>query len=401
MPGRAEPTANPTRIASVDLLRGIVMIIMALDHVRDYFGIASFVPEDLSQSGTAYFFTRWITHFCAPVFVLLSGTSAWLYQSNHGVSNAGLSRFLITRGLWLIVVEATFITIFWQFSYSFVILQIIWAIGCSMIVLGWLVFLPRTLILAIGIAMIVLHNGMLDGIEASSFGDFAWLWHMLHVQGYVPLPDGLLLDGVFFAYPLIPWIGVMAVGYGIAPLLQRPAAERNRLLVVLGATLIATFLVLRGFNIYGESGTKWADAVWQDHGRGPWVAFMSFLNVSKYPPSLLFLCMTLGPMLVLLPYLENWRSTLANIVSVFGRVPFLFYMLHIPFIHALSSIWLRLSFGVWDVNFFKVDAWPAGYTPSLTRVYFVWVLVVVLLYFPCKRFMDYRRANKQWWLSYI
>lgn len=401
MPDQAELTVTRARIASVDLLRGLVMVIMALDHVRDYFGIASFVPEDLAQSSSAYFFTRWITHFCAPVFVFLSGVSAWLYQSNYGASKAALSRFLISRGLWLILVEATIITIFWQFSYSFIILQIIWVIGCSMVVLGLLVFLPRTLVLALGVAMIVLHNGLLDGIEAARFGDFAWVWHTLHVQGYVPFPDGMILDGVFFAYPLIPWVGVMAVGYAMAPLMESPAAERKRLLLVTGAAIIAAFLVLRGFNIYGESGTKWADALWQDHGRGPWFAFMSFLNLSKYPPSLLFLCMTLGPALMLLAVLEKWRGRLADIVIVFGRVPFVFYVLHIPFIHALSSVWTKIKFDVWDVAFFNPAAWPSGYAPSLPRVYLVWAAVVILMYFPCKRFMDYRRTHKHWWLSYV
>ena len=337
MANQPDLTVTRVRIASVDLLRGLVIIIMALDHVRDYFSLTAFAPTDLSETSTAFFFTRWITHFCAPVFIFLSGTSAWLYRSNRGVSDAELSRFLISRGLWLVFLEITAISFFWQFAYQVMILQVIWAIGVSMIALGLLVFLPRKIILTIGLAMVLLHNGMLDGVQPAQFGSYYWLWNLLHVSGFIPF-EGMPIQGVYLGYPVIPWIGVMAIGYCLGPLLERPAEQRDRQLLIIGLAVTVLFLVLRFFNLYGEPGLSPADAVWQDHGRGAWFAVLSFLNTTKYPPSLLFLCMTLGPAIVLLSVLERWRGKVAGIVTIYGRVPFLFYVLHIPIIHLASTI---------------------------------------------------------------
>lgn len=401
MPSQLDLTVTRERIASIDLLRGLVMIVMALDHVRDFFSVTPFAPEDVSQTTAAYFFTRWITHFCAPVFLFLSGASAWLYRSNRDASNGELSRFLLTRGLWLVFLELTVIGFFWQFWYQVAFLQVIWAIGWSMMALGLLVYLPRSVILAIGLAMIVLHNGLLDGVQPEQFGGFHWVWRLLHVQSFIQYQDTQILQGVVVAYPVIPWIGVMAVGYCLGPLLERPADERDRMLFVIGSAAIAAFLILRGFNIYGEPGLAPADKVWQDHDRGSWFAVMSFLNTTKYPPSLLFLCMTLGPAIALLPVLERWRGKLADIVTVYGRVPFLFYILHLLLIHLASKLWVRWEYGTWLMHPFVPQSWPADYSASLLRCYLVWVVVIVVLYLPCKRFVDYRRTHRQWWLSYV
>lgn len=280
------------RISSVDLLRGIVMVIMALDHVRDYWSITPFDPTDLTQTDSSYFFTRWITHFCAPVFVFLSGVSAYLYQRNKQASTKQLSLFLLSRGVWLIFLELTLISFFWQFAYQVFIAQVIWAIGWSMIVLAFLVYLPRLVILIIGLVMIFSHNAF-DGIAPAEFGDMGWLWNIAHVQGFIPFQifDGF--QGMFLAYPLLPWVGVIAVGYCFGPVLQKPEQERNRHLYSIGFSAIAVFLVLRGFNIYGDSGLgAGADAPWTDHGQNGWVGFMSFLNTTKYPPSLLIIHQT-------------------------------------------------------------------------------------------------------------
>lgn len=387
------------RIHSVDLLRGLVMIIMALDHVRNYFAMTAFAPTDLSESSAGWFFARWITHFCAPVFVFLSGTSAWLYRQNKQATTAELARFLLSRGVWLIFIELTLITFFWQFGYNFLILQVIWAIGWSMVVLAALVFLPTWAIAGVGLALIFGHN-LLDGIspEASGLG---WVWNVLHVSAYLPAASWAGPMDAYVGYPLIPWIGVMAVGYAFGRLIERPPSVRDRWMLGLGLAASLLFVVLRATNLYGESGLGPADAVWTDHGRGALYAFMSFINTTKYPPSLLYLLMTLGPALMLMPLLERWRGAAADFVTVFGRVPFLFYVLHLPLIHASSVIWTRVSFGQWGANWFNPAMWPPGYEPSLWRAYLVWALVIAVLYWPCKAFMEYRKRHTQWWLSYI
>jgi uncharacterized membrane protein len=388
------------RISSVDLLRGLVMIIMALDHVRDYFSLTAYDPSDLTQADGTLFFTRWITHFCAPVFVFLSGVSAFLYQGNKEASTAELSKFLVSRGIWLVFIEFTLVTASWQFGYSFLIGQVIWAIGCSMIALGLLVWLPRSIILTIGLGMIMGHNAF-DGISPDDYESMGWLVNVLHVQGFIPLQLWEGLQGVWIAYPLIPWIGVMAVGYAFGPVFHMPEAQRNRVLYGVGAAAVATFLVLRGFNIYGDSGLGPYDAPWTDHGKGSWFAFMSFLNVSKYPPSLLFVLMTIGPALALMPLLERWQGRAADFFTVFGRVPFLFYVIHLPLIHLASIAWYYLAFGSVGTIMFDPGTWPEAYSPNLLRAYLVWIVIVALLYWPCKRFVAYRRVHKQWWLSYI
>ncbi len=387
------------RIVSVDILRGLVMVIMAIDHVRDFYSITPYQPEDLSQASAGLFLTRWITHFCAPVFVFLAGTSAWLYRGNKGASKAELARFLLTRGLWLILIELTVVNVSWQFGYQFVFVQVIWAIGCSMVVLAGLVFLPWSVILTAGLVLIAGHN-LLDGVPADAFGRWAWLWNVLHVQTYVPNLFGSPL-GVFVAYPLIPWIGVIAVGYCFGALLEHPPAIRDRRLLAIGLAATAAFLILRGFDLYGESGIGPADAPWTAHDGGALTAALSFLNTTKYPPSLQFLLMTLGPAIALMPLLERWRGRAAAFFTVFGRVPFLFYVLHLPLIHLTSRLWAKATYDVWGVTPFDQGSWPADFEPSLIRIYLATALIVGLLYWPCKWFVEYRKTHRQWWLSYL
>lgn len=381
------------RIHSIDRLRGVVMIIMALDHVRDYVAMTTFSPEDLSQSGTALFLTRWITHFCAPVFILLSGTSAWLHANAKGLSTAELTRFLLTRGLWLVFLELTLISASWQFGYSYLILQVIWAIGWSMIALSVLVFLPRWAMGLIAASMILGHNAF-DGLSLGS----AW-WKIAHTQGFVPFNFGPL-SGAFVGYPLVPWIGVMALGYWAAPITTTPAGQRGQIFFTVGIAMILVFVVLRGAGIYGDPGNGPADSHVTTHGKGIWFGVLSFINTTKYPPSLLYLLMTLGPAIALMPLLERWRGRLSDIVTVFGRVPFLFYILHIPLIHLFSRAWGRLQYGTSNFDIFS-QQFPPGYEPSLVRCYLVWIVVVGLLYWPCRAFMHYRRKRSYWWLSYI
>ena len=294
-----QASARP-RLDSVDLLRGLVIVIMALDHARDFFTSARFDPTDLTQTTAPLFLTRWITHFCAPVFVFLAGTSAYLYQA-RGKSPREASWFLLTRGLWLVVLEWTVIRWAWMFNFNYtselLFVQVIWVIGVSMIVLAGLVHLPLGAVAALGIAMIAGHN-LLDGVAPESLGRWAPLWILLHVQAPIPLRG----DQVFFViYPLVPWIGVMAAGYAFGRLLHRPAEERRRMLLRLGGGLTIAFLALRALNGYGDPA-PWS--VQESAGR----TVLSFLNTTKYPPSLLFLLMALGPAIALLPLLERLRG---------------------------------------------------------------------------------------------
>ncbi|RFB05330.1 DUF1624 domain-containing protein [Parvularcula marina] len=380
------------RIRSVDLLRGLIIIIMALDHVRDYWSIASFDPLDASQTTFAYGFTRWITHYCAPVFILLAGTSAFLYAHARQASKAHLARFLVTRGLWLMFIEITVVSFSWQFAYQAVFLQVIWVIGLSMIVLAGLIFLPRRVVGLIGLALIFLHN-LFDGI-APGDGFSGALWSILHVPSFSPVGESSAIPGIFLVYPLIPWAGVMALGYAAAPILLKPAAERDRILYLTGAAAIALFLVLRGFNLYGDPGA-WAV---QDSFA---MSVVSFVNVLKYPPSLQFLLMTLGPALLLIPLLEKWSGAWADRVSVFGKVPFFFYVIHIPFVHATAWLWQIIQYGDIMEMFFDPSTWPEEYAPNLLRAYIAWASTIFILYWPCKWFAGLKKRRKDWWLSYL
>jgi uncharacterized membrane protein len=390
----------PDRLESVDLLRGIVMVLMALDHIRDYlhFGqLHGFDPLDLKTTTVPLFFTRWITHFCAPVFIFLAGTGAFL-SGSRGKSKAALSWFLFTRGLWLILLELTVINwAGWSFAINLhaYVGIVIWAIGWSMIVLAGLVHLPLWAITTFGVAMIVGHNAF-DAVKPESWGAFAWLWRVLHTGGPIEYAKGYVL---FAGYPLIPWMGVMAAGYGFGALLTRETTERRRRIFQLGAGLTVAFLVLRVSNLYGDLR--------------PWTTqsttgatLLSMLDCHKYPPSLCYLLMTLGPALMLLAWLDRGTPAALKPLLVFGRVPLFYYLLHLPVVHGLAVLIETLRFGhaSWLIgNPFGPPnpAMPANAGLSIAGVYATWLLAIVLLYPVCAWFAALKRRRRDAWLSYL
>jgi len=391
---------SSTRIESIDLLRGTIMIIMALDHVRDYFHRDAFLydPTDLSHTSPMLFFTRWITHFCAPVFVFLAGISAHLYGTRKG--RKALSFFLLTRGIWLIFAEIFIIALGWSFNplYPYINLQVIWAIGISMIALAAMIHMPMRLILLTGLILIAGHNA-LDNIHVPGSGAAAVLWGLLHDGGLFHIGH----TPVFVRYPVLPWIGVLAVGYCVGQL-YRPktdAGERKSILLCLGAGAITLFIVLRALNIYGDP-THWSiqkDAVF---------SLLSFLNVTKYPPSLLYVLMTLGPAMLFLALSEKEKNAWTERVLIFGRVPMFYYITHIYGAHLLAVVGAAISIHNWRIMFFLPTrpAWVPGlkgYGFDLLTVYAVWLTVILLLYPFCKRFDRYKRAHQstKWWLQYL
>jgi uncharacterized membrane protein len=378
------------RLVSIDLLRGLVMVLMALDHTRDFFGSSGMNLRDVTDP--ALFLTRWITHFCAPVFVLLAGVSAWLYEA-RGRRVGEVSRFLFTRGLFLMLMEFTVVRLGWTFDLganSFVT-QVIWAIGASMVVLSGLIYLPRRAIAAIGLAMIAGHN-LLDGIGAGQFGSAGWMWTLLHEPKLLRLYGDTTL---FALYPLIPWVGVMATGYALGPLFALDRAIRVRWLVGLGVCATAGFVLLRAMNVYGDP------APWRPQ-ENALSTVLSFVNCEKYPPSLLYLLMTLGPGLLLLAAFEKARGRMALWLVAFGRVPLFFYVAHLFLIHGLA-----VSFALAT----KADAsWlfgglpggkPADWGLGLPGVYVATLLAVLILYPLCRWFARLKQNRTEWWWSYL
>ncbi|MEO5905006.1 MAG: heparan-alpha-glucosaminide N-acetyltransferase domain-containing protein [Gemmatimonadaceae bacterium] len=377
-----------TRVTSVDLVRGIVMILMALDHTRDYFSNLRFQPEDLSKATPFLFATRWITHFCAPTFFLLAGVGAALAVSG-GKSKKEISRFLLTRGLWLIFLELTVTALGWNFKLGYpVILLVIWALGLSMVILSGLVWLPQKAVGAIALATIIGHN-LLDNVGAASMAGGSPLWHLLHRPGLVS-PDPLVIVG----YPIIPWFAVMALGFAFGEVFRWQPERRKRFLLIGGAVSIVAFMVIRFLNGYGNPEP------WTPQRTGA-LTVASFLNALKYPPSLDYLLMTLGPAFIALALLENARGPLARAVSVYGRVPMFYYILHLYLIHILAY-----AFAMWqggDGNFLSLDvsSFPAWYGTGLPGVYLAWATVVLILYLPCRWFANLKSRRRDRWLSYI
>jgi uncharacterized membrane protein len=386
------------------------MVIMMLDHTRDFIhnAAAQFDPMDLSRTNVALFFTRWITHFCAPVFVFLAGTGAYL-QLARGKSKSELSRFLVTRGIWLIVLEVTLVRLGVTFSFDvrmLAFLQVIWVIGVSMIVLAALIYLPVKVVGAFGLAMIALHN-LFDGFRVAgwhgpdspvpSFG--AKLWMLLH-QAFEPFPIvGFPSPVVIVIYPLVPWIGVMAAGYAFGRLYDFDAQRRRRLLLIIGGTATALFVILRAIDVYG-------DPLQYSTQKNTLFTFLSFLNTTKYPPSLLFLLMTLGPSILVLAVFEKGRGGgwLREFFVTFGRVPLFFYLLQWPTAHLISLL-LHLAFGKPTAWLFQTPIdWIDGLPPkgfNLGVVYLCWIGGVLLLYPLCKWFAGVKQRRKDWWLSYL
>lgn len=382
------------RFDSIDQLRGLVMVLMALDHVRDFYSPFAYEPLALDQTSPELFFTRWITHFCAPVFIFLTGMSAFLFE-NKGNSKATVRNFLLTRGLWLIFIEFTVVNLSWKFSFApWIFGQVIWAIGVSMLFLAALIYLPRKVVFAFGAIMIAAHN-LLDGVQASQFGDFAWLWGMFHQAMWVPFNDSGA--GIYFAYPLIPWIGVIAVGYASANwLMHDPKLFASRC-VKAGLAITVAFIAIRYVNIYGDP------VPWTTQERGGLYTFLAFLDNEKYPPSLSYLLMTLGPALMLLGWFQNATTLPGKPLVLFGRVPFFFYVIHLPVIHASSLVYFNLlgeGYGPgWPLN--GPQGFPQDYEPNLLRCYIAWALITVAMYFACRWFAQVKRDHDHWVLKYL
>jgi uncharacterized membrane protein len=371
------------RVESIDLVRGLVMILMVLDHVRDYFGNGRLNPTDLQSTTPALFFTRWVTHFCAPTFMLLAGVSASLSGTRR--TRGELSRHLLTRGLWLIFLEQTWGNVTMFFTYPHVVLALVlWAIGWSMIALAGLIYVPRLAIGAIGVAMIALHN-LLDGVQPGG-GIPSLIWSLLHARGFQFLPGRI---PILVGYPLIPWIGVMALGYSLGPVFLRPSAQRRPVLLTLGLSCIAGFLAIRGLNIYGDPN-PWIE---QD---SPLFTIMAFLNCQKYPPSLSYLLMTLGPAFVALAAFDRGIGPLGRLLSVFGRVPLFFYLLQWPVAHGLAVAMAAVrGYSVAWLFMFPPFKSPEGYGNNLAIIYLFWIITVALLYYPSLWWADLRRRKNQ------
>lgn len=395
-------TINKDRIRSIDIIRGAVMVLMALDHVRVYAGLPAGGPTP------GIFFTRWVTHFCAPAFIFFAGTSAYLYGRKH----PGLSRFLATRGLWLVFLELVVIRVAWTFNFDFshyLLGGVIWVIGWSMVLLALLVRLPVRMVAAIGLVIVAGHNlvdpRFFELVTSAQAEGTYWFWSILYF-GFWGGPVSLGAGGEFWVlYSIIPWIGVMAAGYGFGAVATLEPARRNRLCWQIGLSATALFLVLRGFDLYGDP-VAWRTAVHPTGGRPPMPGLLAFLNTNKYPASFLFLLMTLGPTIALMPWLERAHGAVVRWLMVFGRVPMFFYLLHIPLIHALAVL-------VSLVRTPADTAWlftnhpmanppaPANYVWSFGMLYVGWVAAVVLLYRPCRWFAGLKARRTEAWLSYL
>jgi uncharacterized membrane protein len=391
VPSSGRPSTAPSgRLASIDLLRGFVIVLMALDHTRDFFDADAlrFNPTDLTQTYPALFLTRFVTHFCAPTFVFLAGASAFL----HGLGlcdRAALSRFLWTRGLWLILLDVFVISPVWAVGFGTIELATLWAIGASMIALAGLVWLEPRGALIVGAAILVGHN-LLDGVHASQFGDLAPLWRILHEPG--PLPFGLHGKIV---YPVLPWIGIMALGYGLGPVFLAPPERRRSLLTALGLACLASFVLLRATNLYGDPRP------WTHQSDGVMTA-LSFLNVTKYPPSLLYALVTLGAMFLALPLMERLRGGAERALMTFGRVPLFAYVLHLYVILvAAAAVELAKGFGVEELSKLGKEPPPENFGVGLAGAYVAWVLVVLALYPACRWFAGVKRRRRDWWLAYL
>jgi uncharacterized membrane protein len=414
LPAMAAAAVRTPRLDSVDLLRGLIMVFMALDHTRDFFSHLHFPPEDMTQTWPTLFLTRWLTHFSAPGFFFLAGTAAFL-SLGRGRTPAKVSHFLWTRGLWLVFLELTIIGYAWTFIPSFGYGGVIWVLGWSMVAMALVVRLPLPWVAAFGAVMVAGHN-LLDHVQPQALGRFAWLWILLHQPGFIPLPQPSFIHlppgvgfGFFVLYVLVPWMGVMALGYAFGAVLRRPPQERQRWTLWIGLAATALFLVLRGFNAYGNPSQGFI-------GSGAWSAqgtlgmtLVSFFNTTKYPPSLHFLLMTLGPSLIALAWFDKLAvkdklGALGRFFVVFGRVPLFYYILHLFLIHSMAVL-IAMAWGQpyeWLLHggFFLSFA-PPGYGHHLPFIYLVWATAIAILYFPCKWYMDLKARRRDWWLSYL
>lgn len=389
-----ELTQKP-RISSIDIMRGIVMIIMALDHVRDFFHADAplFDPTDMTQTNPVLFYTRWITHFCAPTFIFLSGLSIPL--GLHRKTKNELAIYLLTRGIWLIIIEQTLFRFVFSFSlqYNILLFLVFWSIGGSMIILAALIHLSPRTILIIGLILIFGHNA-LDIIKLVP-GDIGYgIWTFLMRKGFVP-------PAMVVSYPLIPWLGIFLVGYGIGTIYTKDfePAQRRKILFNLGVRSIALFLVLRAINIYGDPA-PWAVQ------KNILFTVMSFMNTTKYPISLLFTLMTIGPVLVLLSWLDKSSNKILERVSVFGRVPFFYYIMHFFLMHTVALILYLIISGASfaELNFSLLQTLggiPRGFGYTLEWTYVAWLGTILIMYPLCVWYDRYKSTHKSWWISYL
>ena len=386
------------RIESIDFLRGLVMIIMALDHVRDYFFFGSFTsnPTDLDSTTPLLFYTRIITHYCAPVFVLLTGTSAYLYGAKKNKHD--LSKFLLTRGIWLIFLEIVVNNFIWFFdpSYSLIVLQVIWAIGFSMLFLSGIIYFSNKIISVIGLVIICFHN-LFDTFVFEGQSLHAILWYFLHQQSMIKISEHTSL---VFGYPIIPWVGLMALGYVMGSLYtEYQSKERTSLLMKFGIYSVLAFIILRLTNFYGEPNHF---AIQEKIS----FSVMALFNTTKYPPSLLYLLMTIGPSLILLSIIEKYKNKITDFFIVFGKVPLFYYFSHVFLIHITAIIFLIIENKDYNIMLNMTPFLPNQYQLMeygypLWVVYLVWVIVILILYPICNKYMKYKSNSKKWWLSYL
>lgn len=361
------------RVSVIDLLRGLVILLMAIDHTRDFFQPQGLSPTDLDTTTLPFFLTRWVTHFCAPLFVFLAGAGAGLSQHKTGDVKA-TTRFLISRGLWLMLLECTWVTFSWYFALGSLHLGVLWGIGGAMVLLGCVVRLPP-LMVGLGGLGLTLLLGLWSGPDTG-------------VLGFLLLPGGYTLGSwsVSSVYVIVPWFAVMACGYGLAESLAAP--DRHKQVGALGLLLVSAFVVLRCLNGYGDP------VPWASHVRGPLISTLSFFSPSKYPPSIDFQLMTIGPALLAVPFLAHWRGALSEVVQRFGRVALLFYLLHLPLVHGLGILHAQLRWGTSHI--------PATEPLSLPLVYGAWLLLIALLWWPCRRYDEAKRGpNRQPWMKWV
>jgi len=382
------------RLVSVDWLRGLVMVIMALDHVRDLFSSARFSPTDLTRTTPSLFITRWVTHFCAPTFVFLAGAGAYLWAA-RGRTKSDLARFLLVRGLWLIVLELTAVRFAWFFKLNdpFILFQVVWALGWSMIVLAGLVFLPTWAVAAFGIALIA-GQDLLDRLfEVLDTPGIVQI--ILHAPRIIDLQGGVR---AYFLYSLIPWIGVMALGYAIGPLLVKDRGYRRTWLVRLGIALTLGFILLRATNLYGDPHP------WSNH-ESLLLTALSFINTEKYPASLLFLMMTIGPALLALAFFDRAPGPIGRVFVTFGRVPLFYYVLHLMLLHAMAVGLAYSHYGradwLFGSSWLLMTDLPPGYGYGLGIVYLLWIIAVILTYPLCRWYAAVKQRSQLRWLSYF
>ena len=387
------------RIASIDVMRGIVMVIMALDHARDFYHADAFVfdPTDLTKTTPILFLTRFVTHFCAPTFVLLAGTSVRINQQRK--SKKDLSWFLLSRGLWLILLEVTVIrfSMLFQLYYDVTIFQVIWAIGICMVLLSAAIHLPFRAMFILGVVITAGHN-LLEGIVLKPGDPLLIPWTFIHQFTIVELFPGKL---AFVPYPFLPWFGIMLLGYclGECYCTRFDPALRKKILLRTGVFALVLFVFLRFLNLYGDP------APWSVQ-KDPVYTFLSFINVTKYPVSLQYALLTLGPVLILLSWLEKSRSTALHPFVVIGRVPLFYYVIHFYLLHlgALTLYMMRTGKSLGEIDFHfnaTFGGLPRGEGYSLVGAYIAWILVVIILYPICKRYNRYKSTHKNWWLSYL